>query len=500
MKNTYITMLRNDHDIIEPALAHLCALMDDVILVDQQSDAGQREYIEALIQQGLPIRLIKYDEDGHYQEEICNLLARHVVNRAVEEDGWIFLADMDEFYGFKSREHMRHYLKTMNDHPLITFPRYNVVPHPYPDEGFNITGTHYKVTQKMELGKVAIRKAYFRQHPELWISKGGHNVLNEQQPGNNGIVSKNKYVREEPLYESEIPMYHFPLRSLAQAHLKTLQFTRAFDYLEKDKQGYYRFKSMAEKFEKHGIVAPWLNLMCVYYGPELVSRLERAEQGVSLDDLLADGQVEPINVENEIALRRLPISAPRLPTAQLIADFKRSLSQPAQKRVAPPLVLVGDRLLYQETVLHSLSASADVPRLRTALHSLERQLAQTVQQAEQVDTYNTLLHHQYHYWHMRFFNRLRWAWYRLRSVTPPELFDAVWYTQQYLQGSPRRIRRHPYIHYRVYGWQFGCRPNASFDLVAYVQAHPDVFTIGLDPLQHYIEHDQREGRALNTAV
>lgn len=75
------------------------------------------------------------------------------------------------------------------------------------------------------------------------------------------------------------------------------------------------------------------------------------------------------------------------------------------------------------------------------------------------------------------------------------LFDAQWYLDQYPDlANSRSARRHPERHYVRFGAAEGRNPGPEFNSQRYLDENPDVAELGVNPLWHYIEFGQWEGR------
>jgi GT2 family glycosyltransferase len=71
-------------------------------------------------------------------------------------------------------------------------------------------------------------------------------------------------------------------------------------------------------------------------------------------------------------------------------------------------------------------------------------------------------------------------------------FDADFYRSRYadMNGPDDRML----AHYMIYGWREGRNPSAQFSTRYYLEANEDVAQAGVNPLLHYIEQGQDEGR------
>jgi hypothetical protein len=78
----------------------------------------------------------------------------------------------------------------------------------------------------------------------------------------------------------------------------------------------------------------------------------------------------------------------------------------------------------------------------------------------------------------------------LQLVKPS--FDAAFYREQYpdVVGDSDELL----LHFCERGWKEGRSPNAGFDTVSYLMAHPDVAQIGWNPFYHYLLAGNLENR------
>lgn len=78
-----------------------------------------------------------------------------------------------------------------------------------------------------------------------------------------------------------------------------------------------------------------------------------------------------------------------------------------------------------------------------------------------------------------------------RSIANSGLFDADWYRKR--QGLSRFFYE-PLWHYIDVGWKQGKDPSPNFDTSHYLQIYPDVRPLHVNPLFHFVEHGDVEGR------
>ena len=93
--------------------------------------------------------------------------------------------------------------------------------------------------------------------------------------------------------------------------------------------------------------------------------------------------------------------------------------------------------------------------------------------------------------HLREFVRTR---RRARRIAASPLFDAAWYRRHYEDLGADISDADLALHYLLRGAAEGRSPGPRFDGEWYLRRYPDVLTGGGNPLLHYIEQGQREGR------
>jgi glycosyltransferase involved in cell wall biosynthesis len=79
-----------------------------------------------------------------------------------------------------------------------------------------------------------------------------------------------------------------------------------------------------------------------------------------------------------------------------------------------------------------------------------------------------------------------------------DLFDSEYYQSRYLDDNQKTS---PEEHYLIIGAFKGNNPSTKFNTLAYLEANPDVFEGGLNPLVHYIKYglnENREVKEINT--
>src|SRR5947208_11559468 len=94
-------IVRNEADIIEAFVRHNLALLDHLAVVDHGSFDGTSEILAMLVQEGLPLSLIRDERIGYFQPEMITPLVRDLLRRANAD--FVFVLDADEFLKTPSR-------------------------------------------------------------------------------------------------------------------------------------------------------------------------------------------------------------------------------------------------------------------------------------------------------------------------------------------------------------------------------------------------------------
>lgn len=84
---------------------------------------------------------------------------------------------------------------------------------------------------------------------------------------------------------------------------------------------------------------------------------------------------------------------------------------------------------------------------------------------------------------------------RAEQIAQSPWFDAAWYLEQYPDVAADPLQsENPALHYMRMGGFEGRNPSPHFDSAFYLASNPDVAHTGLNPLWHFIENGQAEGR------
>lgn len=83
---------------------------------------------------------------------------------------------------------------------------------------------------------------------------------------------------------------------------------------------------------------------------------------------------------------------------------------------------------------------------------------------------------------------------QVKALKASDWFDAEWYLAHYPDIAQSRWRHSPEGHYVRFGAHEGRDPGPAFSTQRYLDENPDVAELGINPLWHYLQFGQWEGR------
>ena len=96
MRSVAITCIKNEIDIVEAFTRHTLALVDQLVVLDNGSQDGTVDVLQALVKEGLPLEIVEDGLPGQYQpQRMTRLMHEHAVARY--DADWVFPLDGDEF-------------------------------------------------------------------------------------------------------------------------------------------------------------------------------------------------------------------------------------------------------------------------------------------------------------------------------------------------------------------------------------------------------------------
>lgn len=87
----------------------------------------------------------------------------------------------------------------------------------------------------------------------------------------------------------------------------------------------------------------------------------------------------------------------------------------------------------------------------------------------------------------------------IKRIKNSGLFDGRFYLSMYKDVRASRFwSKNPELHYLVFGASEFRKPSKAFDTKWYVENYEDVAQSEINPLLHFINHGEREGRRTNS--
>ena len=117
-------IVRNEADVIEAFVRHNLAVVDRLAAVDHGSFDGTTEILAALVQEGLPLTVVRDERIGFFQPEVRTPLARELLRGSGAD--FVFMLDADEFLRTASRDTLAETLARVPDgmHALVPWVTY----------------------------------------------------------------------------------------------------------------------------------------------------------------------------------------------------------------------------------------------------------------------------------------------------------------------------------------------------------------------------------------
>jgi len=168
-----VIMLRNEADILAPALNHAAHLFDKLTIVDAQSTDGTLEILKSFALIWPHIKVYSFAMQEKYQAVMMNAIAPKCFAEGAD---WVFLLDGDEFINVSGRAELERFLRAF-PHEVMHMPWINLIPQEYGRfDSFNIDQTFYWSGRVSQFNKVAISSLYASAHPTFWIFEGNHDL------------------------------------------------------------------------------------------------------------------------------------------------------------------------------------------------------------------------------------------------------------------------------------------------------------------------------------
>jgi hypothetical protein len=320
-----LARVKNECDIIEAFVRHHSTLVDRVIVVDNMSQDGTREILEALADEGLPLTVLSDETIEYRQGEIMSYLARTGI-RAFHIDR-LFLLDADEFLHVASRGALEGALAPFHGGQHLRIPWVTYVPGDEPVAGAVPTVLRRRRRIEPEQEYKLVLAGAFAEQPAASVSMGNHGLLEAGVPV------------EIPIMHG-VRVAHFPVRSQAQMETKAALAWSSY---------------VAMGYEGGGLGEHWRRLTEAYAKGEAAPIREQAygypgdPRPVSEDDLIDD----PLPFAHELRYASLSVPNP----ARTVAGFAEQIARRyAQLRaevdaIRPELGALESRIAELETTL-----------------------------------------------------------------------------------------------------------------------------------------------------
>lgn len=218
-----VAMVRNEGDIIAPWLAHMCAVMDALYLVDHTSTDGTREFLLEQAQRRPNVHLLSYDGRGYFQAEITNQLAR----MASEDwpDAWLLALDADEFLSVPGQGPLRERIRAVPPDHVLRFSWRNCIPLALAEDApFDLNTCCLVGPTPGAYCKLGIHASAYR-----------HRGYRYEQ-GNHEIRIREGELLPVTMREDAGQIFHVPIRSLNHFAFKCVQGSLAYQALPPERR------------------------------------------------------------------------------------------------------------------------------------------------------------------------------------------------------------------------------------------------------------------------
>lgn len=214
MKLVMTLLVRDEEDSIKANIDfHKAQGVDFFIITDNLSDDGTTEILKDYEKSGV-IRYVWEKSDDYNQKKWVSRMAR----MAFVEYGadWIINSDTDEFWYPKSGNLKKVFQLIPGEYDLARVKRYNFVPLDNADESipFYHRMIYREIVSKNSLGKPLSPKVAHRGKENIEIVQGNHAV---------------KDIESCNIYNPEIDILHFPIRSYGQLANKIVKGGAAYE-------------------------------------------------------------------------------------------------------------------------------------------------------------------------------------------------------------------------------------------------------------------------------
>ena len=193
-------MVRNELDIIDTWISHLCSIFDKVIIFDHLSSDGTLERLGelSLIYKNLELR--RFTSPSYDQEGLMTKTFEEVSSEVFE--GWMFFLDADEFLMVKNRSELRNLLSKYRAATSVCF----------------LWSNAYPVSNTSPISPLVKIEGWLNgahRVPKVAINLKNANLISGIGRGNHGAGTK-KAVLLRSVYMTGARIIHLPIRTQKQ--------------------------------------------------------------------------------------------------------------------------------------------------------------------------------------------------------------------------------------------------------------------------------------------
>lgn len=166
-----VLLCKDEDDVIEWTCRHLVEQVDEVLVWDNLSTDDTRPILDALVAEGLPLKVFDDTEVGYMQSVKTTHGAMVAMERGHQ---WVLPVDADERTSTTDERPIREFLNGLApDVRVVTSELFNHIPTALDvqDEPNPFRRITWRKRERAPLGKVCVRL-----HPELIIHQGNHGV------------------------------------------------------------------------------------------------------------------------------------------------------------------------------------------------------------------------------------------------------------------------------------------------------------------------------------
>lgn len=202
MRSVAITCVKNEIDIVEAFARHTLTLVDHLVVLDNGSQDGTVDVLQALAKEGLPLEIVEDASPGQYQpQRMTRLMHEHAMARYHAD--WVFPLDGDEFLAVPEGSSLIPDGAATDRPILLTWHSYV----PDHSDDLNELNPVLRIRRRRavagrEYAKVIVPRA-LAALPQAALAQGNHDLLVDGQ-------------RCQPHAHPTCCLAHFPLRSLGQ--------------------------------------------------------------------------------------------------------------------------------------------------------------------------------------------------------------------------------------------------------------------------------------------